>query len=95
MWVEGIREELRDVLDTKEGVCGICHGVLVEISDKGGKAISYERPEGVFAEIYDNVVAEGFDIVSASAILRAELKSGLVPNHTIQNSKKPFPHKMI
>lgn len=91
MWVEGIREELRDVLDTREGACGICHDVLEEICDKGGKAVSYERPEGVLAEIYDNkgnIVAEGFDTVSASAILRAELNAGLIQNQLDSELKK-------
>jgi len=83
MWVEEIREELRGALETKEGACGICHDVLEKICDKGGKAVTYERPDGVLARIYDNdgnVVSEDLDIVSASAILRAELNAGFIPN---------------
>lgn len=94
MWVEEIREELRGTLDAKEGACGICHDVLEKICDKGGKAISYERPDGVLARIYDdkgNVVSEDFDIVSAPAILRAELNAGFIPNPLDSELQKTVP----
>ena len=80
-WVEDVRAELQS-LSRREGACGICHDVLEMICKKGGKAVTYERPDGVIAKIYDDkgeVVGEGKDIVSASAILSAELDAGVIP----------------
>lgn len=71
-------ENLREV----EGACGICHGTLEETISQGGKASTFEEPEGVRAVIKNDegdVIGEGFDIVWSPAILAAEIDAGLVP----------------
>jgi len=66
----------------KEGACGICHAVAEDLCERGFRIVTYERPKGILARIFDGrgeVVGEGFDIVWSPAVLAAEIDAGVVP----------------
>ena len=71
-FVINVRERVKDFIDIDEGNCGTCHRVLRELSEQGGYASCWERPDGIRAKIYDdkgNVVGEGEGITWPPAIL--------------------------
>ena len=70
------------VLNPREGACGICHAIAEEICKRGGKIVAYERQKGILARIFDaegEKIGEGLDIVWSSAILAAEIDTGIIP----------------
>jgi hypothetical protein len=74
-----IREKMKNQINIDEGNCGTCHRVLREISEQGGYASTWERPDGVRSRIYDdkgNVVGEGEGITWPPAILFAMVEGG-------------------
>lgn len=74
-----IREQVKDQIDIDEGNCGTCHRVLKAISEAGGYASTWERPDGIRSKIYDdkgNVVGEGEGITWPPAILFAMVEGG-------------------
>ena len=82
MFKDEVARRVEDVIDPKEGVCGICHAVAEEICQMGGSIVAYERLKGILARILDdndNVIGEGFDIVWSPAVLAAELDAGIIP----------------
>ncbi|MFQ6121059.1 MAG: hypothetical protein ACE5KE_14385 [Methanosarcinales archaeon] len=81
-FVERVRNNLIGKLDIKEGNCGTCHKILKEISDLGGKAMCWEKPDGIGAYIYDdkgNIVGTGEGITWPPAILFAQVEGGFLP----------------
>ena len=85
--VRGVKKDL----SLHEGACGICHLTLKNLSEAGGKALSYEVPEGTVSHILDNngeVIGEGLDLVWAPSILAAQIDAGLIPPKTGRDLKK-------
>ncbi|MDL5501909.1 MAG: hypothetical protein QSU88_01710, partial [Candidatus Methanoperedens sp.] len=81
-FVEKVRKNLQGKLHIEDGNCGTTHKVLREISKLGGKAIVWERPDGVYSKILDdkgNVVGEGEGITWPPAILFAMVEGGFFP----------------
>jgi hypothetical protein len=81
-FVERIRNNLEGMLRIEDGNCGTTHKVLREISRLGGKAIAWERPDGVYSVILDDkgkVVGEGEGITWPPAILFAMVEGGFFP----------------
>lgn len=81
-FVSRVLDGVKKDLNPHEGACGICHLALKKLSEEGGKAISYEVPEGTTARVLDNhgeIIGEGLDLVWAPAILEAEIDAGLIP----------------
>ena len=90
-FVENVISSVRRDLQLQEGACGICHLTLRELSEKGGKTISYEVPEGVSSRILDDrgeVIGGGIDIVWAPSVLKAQIDAGLIPKSTADDLKK-------
>ncbi|MCE8424495.1 MAG: hypothetical protein J5U17_01795 [Candidatus Methanoperedens sp.] len=82
-FVERVRTNLEGKLRIEDGNCGTTHKVLKEISLLGGKAVTWERPDGVASKIYDdmgNVVGEGEGITWPPAILFAMVEGGFFPD---------------
>ncbi len=78
-FVERVKNNLEGKLCIEDGNCGTTHKVLKEISKLGGKAITWERPDGVYSRIMDNhgnVVGEGEGITWPPAILFAMVEGG-------------------
>ncbi len=83
-FVERVKKNLEGKLDIKEGNCGTTHKVLREISKLGGKAITWEKPDGIRSCIVDdkgNIVGEGEGITWPPAILFAMVEGGFFPKH--------------
>ena len=81
-FVKQVRKNLEGKLRIEDGNCGTTHKVLREISRLGGKAIVWERPDGVYSQILDNngnVVGEGEGITWPPAILFAMVEGGFFP----------------
>lgn len=81
-FVERVRKNLEGKLRIEDGNCGTTHKVLKEISLLGGKAVTWERPDGVASRILDdrgNVVGEGEGITWPPAILFAMVEGGFFP----------------
>lgn len=79
---EQVKKNLEGKLRIEDGNCGTTHKVLKEISMQGGKAVTWERPDGVFSKILDNngnVVGEGEGITWPPAILFALVEGGFFP----------------
>src|SRR3989304_569284 len=73
-FVERVRKNLEGKLRIEDGNCGTTHKVLREISLLGGKAVTWERPDGVGSRILDdkgNIVGEGEGITWPPAMLFA------------------------
>lgn len=78
-FVDNVKNNLKGKLHIEDGNCGTTHKVLREISRQGGKAIAWERPDGVYSKILDdegNVVGEGEGITWPPAILFAMVEGG-------------------
>ena len=74
-----VRDRVKDQVNIDEGNCGTCHRVLREISEQGGYASTWERPDSIRSKIYDdngNVVGEGEGITWPPAILFAMVEGG-------------------
>jgi hypothetical protein len=81
-FVEQVKKNLTGKIRIEDGNCGTTHKVLKEISMQGGKAITWERPDGVFSKILDNngnVIGEGEGITWPPAILFAMVEGGFFP----------------
>ena len=81
-FVERVRKNLEGQLRIEDGNCGTTHKVLKELSKFGGKAVTWERPDGVHCKIIDdtgNSVAEGEGITWPPAILFAMVEGGFFP----------------
>ncbi|MBU4373435.1 MAG: hypothetical protein KJ714_03135 [Euryarchaeota archaeon] len=81
-FVELVRKNLKGKLQIEDGNCGTTHKVLKELSRLGGKAVTWERPDGVFSRILDdkgNIVGEGEGITWPPAILFAMVEGGFFP----------------
>jgi len=81
-FIEQVKKNLSGKLRIEDGNCGTTHKVLKEISVQGGKAVTWERPDGVFSKILDNngnVVGEGEGITWPPAILFALVEGGFFP----------------
>ena len=81
-FVECVRENLKGKLRIEDGNCGTTHKVLKELSLLGGKAVTWERPDGVGSKILDNegnVVGQGEGITWPPAILFAMVEGGFFP----------------
>lgn len=81
-FVERIRKNLEGKLRIDDGNCGTTHKVLREISRLGGRAVTWEMPEGIGSKILDdkgNVVGEGEGITWPPAILFALVEGGFFP----------------
>lgn len=81
-FVEQVRKNLEGKLHIEDGNCGTTHKALREISRLGGKAITWEQPDGVYSKILDdsgNVVGEGEGITWPPAILFALVEGGFFP----------------
>ncbi|MCZ7399514.1 MAG: hypothetical protein O8C62_07525 [Candidatus Methanoperedens sp.] len=79
-----VRKNIEGKLRIEDGNCGTTHKVLKEISRLGGKAVTWERPDGVYSKIIDdkgNVVGEGEGITWPPAILFAMVEGGFFPKH--------------
>lgn len=80
-FVERVRKNLEGKLKREEGNCGTCHKVLKEISKQGGKAITWERPDGIASAIIDErgeIVGRGEGITWPPAILFAQAEGGFL-----------------
>ncbi len=83
-FVERVRKNLEGKLRIEDGNCGTTHKVLKEISLLGGRAITWEKPDGVGSRILDdmgNVVGEGEGITWPPAILFAMVEGGFFPKN--------------
>ncbi|PWB53732.1 MAG: hypothetical protein C3F06_05795 [Candidatus Methanoperedenaceae archaeon] len=81
-FIEQVKKNLSGKLRIEDGNCGTTHKVLKEISVQGGKAVTWERPDGVFSKILDNngnVVGEGEGITWPPSILFALVEGGFFP----------------
>lgn len=81
-FIEQVKKNLAGKIRIEDGNCGTTHKVLKEISKLGGKAVTWERPDGVFSKILDNngnVVGEGEGITWPPAILFAMVEGGFFP----------------
>jgi hypothetical protein len=81
-FVEQVKKNLDGKLRIEDGNCGTTHKVLRELSRLGGKAVTWERPDGVYSKILDNngvVVGEGEGITWPPAILFAMVEGGFFP----------------
>ncbi len=81
-FIEQVRKNITGKIRVEDGNCGTTHKVLKEISMQGGKAVTWERPDGVFSKILDNngnVVGEGEGITWPPAILFALVEGGFFP----------------
>ncbi|HEY9204330.1 MAG TPA: hypothetical protein VIO58_00280 [Candidatus Methanoperedens sp.] len=81
-FVERVRKNLEGKLRIEDGNCGTTHKVLKEISLLGGKAITWEKPDGVGSRILDdkgNTIGEGEGITWPPAILFAFVEGGFFP----------------
>lgn len=82
-FVELVRKNLEGKLRIEDGNCGTTHKVLKEISRLGGKAITWEQPDGVGSKLIDdrgNTVGEGEGITWPPAILFAMVEGGFFPD---------------
>lgn len=80
-FVEQVRKNLERKLRIEDGNCGTTHKVLKEISLLGGKALTWEIPDGIRAKIIDekgNVAGEGEGITWPPAILFAMVEGGFL-----------------
>ncbi len=81
-FAERVRKNLEGKLRIEDGNCGTTHKVLKEISLLGGKAVTWEKPDGVGSRILDdkgNTVGEGEGITWPPAILFAMVEGGFFP----------------
>jgi hypothetical protein len=81
-FIEQVKKNITGKIRVEDGNCGTTHKVLKEISMQGGKAVTWERPDGVFSKILDNngnVVGEGEGITWPPAILFALVEGGFFP----------------
>ncbi len=81
-FVAQVKENLEGKLRIEDGNCGTTHKVLRELSLLGGKAVTWERPDGVGSRILDdrgNIVGEGEGITWPPAILFALVEGGFFP----------------
>src|SRR5512139_3654475 len=91
MFESELEKRVKEAVKPKEGACGICHAVTEEICRAGGKVITYERPDGILARIFDKdgkVIGEGFGVVWSPAVLAAEINAGLIPPEIAEDLKK-------
>lgn len=83
-FVESVKKNLDGKLRIEDGNCGTTHKALKELSLLGGKAVTWERPDGVGSRILDdrgNIVGEGEGITWPPAILFALVEGGFFPKH--------------
>ena len=81
-FVEQVKKNLEGKLRIEDGNCGTTHKVLRELSLLGGKAVTWERPDGIGSKILDdkgNIVGEGEGITWPPAILFAMVEGGFFP----------------
>lgn len=81
-FVERVKKNLKGKLRIEDGNCGTTHKVLKDLSRIGGKAVTWERPDGVFSRILDdkgNIMGEGEGITWPPAILFAMVEGGFFP----------------
>ncbi len=81
-FVSQVRKNLEGKLRIEDGNCGTTHKVLKEISLLGGRAVTWEKPDGVRSSILDdrgNVVGQGEGITWPPAILFALVEGGFFP----------------
>ena len=81
-FVEQVKKNLEGKLRIEDGNCGTTHKVLRELSLLGGKAVTWERPDGVGSIILDNkgnIVGKGEGITWPPAILFAMVEGGFFP----------------
>jgi hypothetical protein len=91
MFKDNVRTHLEDVIEPREGACGICHAVAEEVCSHGGAIVAYERPNGILARILDdkgNIIGEGFDVVWSPAVLAAEIDAELIPSNIAHDLKR-------
>jgi len=64
MFKDNVRTHLEDIIEPREGACGICHAVAEEVCSHGGAIVAYERPNGILARILnDNGIISRLRIV--------------------------------
>jgi hypothetical protein len=83
-FVGHVKKNLEGKLRIEDGNCGTTHKALKELSLLGGKAVTWERPDGVGSRILDdrgNIVGEGEGITWPPAILFALVEGGFFPKH--------------
>lgn len=83
-FVGRVKKNLEGKLRIEDGNCGTTHKALKELSLLGGKAVTWERPDGVGSRILDdrgNIVGEGEGITWPPAILFALVEGGFFPKH--------------
>lgn len=88
---ENVRPHLKDIIEPREGACGICHAVAEEVCAQGGAIVAYERPNGILARILDdqgNTIGEGFDVVWSPAVLAAEIDAGIIPTDMAEDLRR-------
>jgi hypothetical protein len=81
-FVERVRKNLEGKLRIEDGNCGTTHKVLKELSLLGGKAVTWEMPDGIGSRILDDkgdTVGEGEGITWPPAILFAMVEGGFFP----------------
>lgn len=81
-FVSKVRNNLEGKLRIEDGNCGTTHKVLKEISLLGGRAVTWEKPDGVRSSIIDDagrVVGQGEGITWPPAILFALVEGGFFP----------------
>ena len=81
-FVSQVRKNIEGKLRIEDGNCGTTHKVLKEISLLGGRAITWEKPDGVRSSIIDDkgaVVASGEGITWPPAILFALVEGRFFP----------------
>ncbi|MDD1752573.1 MAG: hypothetical protein LUQ38_05720 [Methanotrichaceae archaeon] len=91
MFKEEVIKRIEEVVRPREGACGICHAVAEEICRAGGRVVTYEKPGGILARIYDdkgNIIGEGFGVVWSPAVLAAEINADLIPPKVAEDLKR-------
>lgn len=81
-FVSQVRKNIEGKLRIEDGNCGTTHKVLKEISLLGGRAITWEKPDGVRSSIIDDkgaVVGSGEGITWPPAILFALVEGRFFP----------------
>ncbi|MDD5617098.1 MAG: hypothetical protein PHH85_12960 [Candidatus Methanoperedens sp.] len=81
-FVSQVRKNIEGKLRIEDGNCGTTHKVLKEISLLGGRAITWEKPDGVHSSIIDDkgaVVGSGEGITWPPAILFALVEGRFFP----------------
>ena len=81
-FVSQVRKNIDGKLHIEDGNCGTTHKVLKEISMLGGRAITWEKPDGVRSSIIDDkgaVVGSGEGITWPPAILFALVEGRFFP----------------